>query len=426
MVVHEPLLLLGVPRQLQPTLRRRALIHAQLRTVPPAPARFLHQAARRAFLCRPAAARPHQLRPAVCGLGRGSRRSSTGGGGGGLLWEKARFGGANINLEEGAPVVSDDGEFERRLLATLEELQAAGRRGVWMHVPIEHAGAAAVAARHGFAFHSAEGDKATLLRWLPDGPCPVPAFATHIVGVGGLVINAKREVLCVREARTPNDQPARTNWKLPGGLMDLGEEVGEAAAREVYEETGVRAEFQSLVSMRVQHGAAFGRDDFYFVACMEPLTESIDLSVADTDEIAECAWLPLEEYVASTEELAKERGVGDTMNSWLMRNVAKQIKAGNHPADWGWSQTALPAGGARSASHITGWGNREFYNMLTPKGFDPPRGSERSEVNGEETKKAAEDEARRRRLRQLVSTRGDEPTAEELKAFEESTRKLRG
>lgn len=64
------------------------------------------------------------------------------------------------------------------------------------------------------------------------------------------MINAKQEVLCVREARTPNDQPARTSWKLPGGLMDLGEEIGEAAAREVYEETGVRAKFQSLVSMR--------------------------------------------------------------------------------------------------------------------------------------------------------------------------------
>jgi len=38
--------------------------------------------------------------------------------------------------------------------------------------------------------------------------------------------------------------------------------VGDAVAREVFEETGVRAQFQSLISMRVQHGAAFGRDDF--------------------------------------------------------------------------------------------------------------------------------------------------------------------
>ena len=52
----------------------------------------------------------------------------------------------------------------------------------------------------------------------------------------------------------------------------------------------------------------------------------------DGSEIAECAWLPLEEYVASTEELATERGVGDTMNSWLMRNVAVELRAGSPPS----------------------------------------------------------------------------------------------
>ena len=83
----------------------------------------------------------------------------------------------------------------------------------------------------------------------------------------------------------------------------------------------------------------------------------------DGSEIAECAWLPLEDYVASTEELATERGVGDTMNSWLMRNVAVELRAGSPPSEWAWPATALAAGGARSASHITGWGNRSHYNV---------------------------------------------------------------
>ena len=83
----------------------------------------------------------------------------------------------------------------------------------------------------------------------------------------------------------------------------------------------------------------------------------------DGSEIAECAWLPLEEYVASTEELATQRGVGDTMNSWLMRNVAVELRAGSPPSEWAWPATALAAGGARSASHVTGWGNRSHYNV---------------------------------------------------------------
>ena len=72
-----------------------------------------------------------------------------------LPWEPARFKGANIVIEK--PV---DDAFEPRLVLALDELREAGRRGVWMRVPIEHSAAAAVAARHGFAFHHAEGPTA--------------------------------------------------------------------------------------------------------------------------------------------------------------------------------------------------------------------------------------------------------------------------
>ena len=263
-----------------------------------------------------------------------------------------------------------------------------------------------------------------LLRWLPtDAPCPVPAFATHIVGCGGLVINPKGEVLCVRE----KNPLRKTGWKLPGGitncrrrpstppawprqppidrpgpgpprrtrpclpppsrlgqlrvcpppavaeragLMELGEEVGEATAREVFEETGVRAAFASLLTMRVQHGAAFGRDDFYFVSAMTALSEEIRL---DGCEISECRWLPLAEYRADTEATAAERGIGDTMNSWLMRNVEASLNAGSPPAEWGWKAFELDAGAAQSSANVTGWGNRPTYHIFGPPSFQPGR-----------------------------------------------------
>lgn len=41
---------------------------------------------------------------------------------------------------------------------------------------------------------------------------------------------------------------ARAQWKLPGGLADLGEDLGECASREVWEETGVETDFDSLVT----------------------------------------------------------------------------------------------------------------------------------------------------------------------------------
>jgi len=136
-----------------------------------------------------------------------------------LPWEAARFQGANITID--GPV---DDSFEPRLEAALTELKAEGRRGIWMHVPIEHSAAAGVAARHGFSFHHAEGGESVLLRWMTDDaePCPVPPFATHIVGVGGLVLDDQSRVLCVREAQSHR----AASWKLPGGLMDLAGPCG--------------------------------------------------------------------------------------------------------------------------------------------------------------------------------------------------------
>lgn len=82
-----------------------------------------------------------------------------------LPWEPTRFKGATIAIEK--PV---DDAFEPKLVLALDELREAGRRGVWMRVPIEHSAAAAVAARHGFAFHHAEGGTA---------PQPVEILESH-------------------------------------------------------------------------------------------------------------------------------------------------------------------------------------------------------------------------------------------------------
>ena len=84
---------------------------------------------------------------------------------------------------------------------------------------------------------------AMLCKWLGSGPSKIPAFATHKVGVAGMVIRPPGEVLVVREARGVDGR--RTGfgrgWKLPGGLSDLGEDLGVTAEREVFEETGIRA-----------------------------------------------------------------------------------------------------------------------------------------------------------------------------------------
>src|SRR5262249_38467939 len=58
-----------------------------------------------------------------------------------------------------------------------------------------------------------------------------------IVGVLAVVLRGQR-VLVVRRPNPP--QPGR--WGLPRGVLELGETVGQGAMRELFDETGVKAE----------------------------------------------------------------------------------------------------------------------------------------------------------------------------------------
>jgi len=55
-----------------------------------------------------------------------------------------------------------------------------------------------------------------------------------LVGVGGVVID-RRRVLLIRRGC----EPLKGEWSIPGGLLDLGEELKAGVRREIREETGL-------------------------------------------------------------------------------------------------------------------------------------------------------------------------------------------
>jgi 8-oxo-dGTP diphosphatase len=59
-----------------------------------------------------------------------------------------------------------------------------------------------------------------------------------LVGVGAVIVDAstnERRVVVIKRGRPP----LQGQWSIPGGLVELGETVREAAAREALEETGL-------------------------------------------------------------------------------------------------------------------------------------------------------------------------------------------
>lgn len=70
-------------------------------------------------------------------------------------------------------------------------------------------------------------------------------YTFHRLGVGGLCI-LDEKILLVKHKYGPS----KDKWLLPGGFVELGEELSTAIEREVLEETGVITQVLDLVLVR--------------------------------------------------------------------------------------------------------------------------------------------------------------------------------
>jgi len=66
-----------------------------------------------------------------------------------------------------------------------------------------------------------------------------------MVGVGVITFNAENKVLLVKRG----NEPSKGLWSLPGGMVELGERVRDAAIREVNEECNIEIEPEDVISV---------------------------------------------------------------------------------------------------------------------------------------------------------------------------------
>lgn len=211
-----------------------------------------------------------------------------------------RYGGVEIEVSASDPTMISAAAFDRELHAALARWEAAEKRGLWLKLPLTAAACLAPAVAHGFAFHHAQSGHVLLTRWLPSTPSPLPAYAFTQIGVGGVVLNSKGEVLMVQERISPMAQ-FQNSWKLPGGLADPGEHFAETVAREVLEETGVTAALAGVVSIRHSHGYRFGQGDLYVLVKLLVPPGADDAIKLDPEELRDARWMSRETIASLVE-----------------------------------------------------------------------------------------------------------------------------
>jgi 8-oxo-dGTP pyrophosphatase MutT (NUDIX family) len=143
-----------------------------------------------------------------------------------------------------------------------------------------------------------------------DDPAAPPATSL-VPSVNMIVVNDAGEILLIR--RSDNG-----NWAVPGGAIDLGESVAQAAIRETQEESGITCEVTGLVGiysdprhviLYTSNGEV--RQEFSIVLTARPVSGT----PTPSDESAEVRWVPASDLPGYTMDRSMRIRIDDYLRS---------------------------------------------------------------------------------------------------------------
>ena len=136
-----------------------------------------------------------------------------------------------------------------------------------------------------------------------------PKANSLVPSVNVVVVNDAGEILMIR--RTDND-----NWAVPGGAIELGESVAQAAVRETREESGIEFEITGIVGiysdpkhvlLYTSNGEV--RQEFSIVLTARPLSGQ----PTPSSESSEVRWVP----VSDVSEYTMDQSMRIRINDYL-------------------------------------------------------------------------------------------------------------
>jgi len=111
-----------------------------------------------------------------------------------------------------------------------------------------------------------------------------------LVGVGAIIIENSRVVLVKRA-----HPPLQAEWSIPGGVLEVGERVREAAIREAREETGLTVEPGELLGVYDRILRDPGKRVQYHYVLIDFLCRRVAGDLDAASDAAEVRWFTREE-----------------------------------------------------------------------------------------------------------------------------------
>lgn len=128
----------------------------------------------------------------------------------------------------------------------------------------------------------------------------LPKDKTFLISAKGLIFNELGQLLLLRMGGRDHNQDVHYKWDIPGGLIEIYENVSHALIREVEEECGLKAEIGKLLAVNdvLVEGFKFKNGDIkdvrifvlgFYCTCLD---ENIKLS----EEHEEYKWVDINDF----------------------------------------------------------------------------------------------------------------------------------